>query len=121
MRVQESHECCGHRMLSELDTVDPKTGRIRVSYSHATRTLSESIDFVRSAGFSWIQGKGQYRNAQRLKKEFEKIGFEVTEISLGRNPNTGASLRMYVATKNKKKTVAKKTTSTRLRPRSVSK
>lgn len=126
MDICEYRNCCGHFVLSELEDVNPRTGKIEevCLYTHKSeKTLKTRLgQHAADKSFSWIGTQHQLNSARALRREFEKLGFKVTVVQLGKNPSTGNDLTMWVAVKNKKKKAsAKKALPTRLRLQGVPK
>lgn len=104
MKIQQTHECCGHRAISDLQDIDLKTGEVRMndSWSLVGRGNPVSLKNILGgphAAYSWIQGQGQFTKARKLGSEFRKLGFEIIKVDLGHNPghDKDYTLVMWIA------------------------
>lgn len=89
--------------IGNLNSINTRTGKIsrEYSYSGGDLTLREFLRGATVAAYSWIQGEGQKPYAERLGKEFRNLKYIVSKISLGRNPNSGCYLTMWIAKRTK--------------------
>lgn len=93
MKIEMSHDCCGHYAIRGLEGIDPKTGLIHSNWRTGTR-LDQNL-----AGpmyYSWIQGKGQSLHANKLASEFKKLKYTVEKVVLGHNQGHSKSYKLIM-------------------------
>lgn len=93
MKIEQSHDCCGHYQIRGLNDIDLKTGDVH-DYWHNARPLSKSL--VGPLYYSWIQGQGQSKHANKLASEFKKLKYTVEKVVLGHNPGHSKSYKLIM-------------------------
>lgn len=109
MKIETSHNCCGHRAISNLNDIDLKTGKILydggyVNYGERRPRVALST-LIRGQhwhdkpcqAFSWIANERQAEYSAKLKSEFEKLKFKVQTVRLNTNPKSGNKMHMRIA------------------------
>lgn len=110
MKIETSHNCCGHRAISGLNDIDLKTGKVhKDDYWGATRWRTGGkvalSTLIRDhhwhdkpcQAFSWIANERQGPQSAVLKLEFEKLKFTVQTVRLNTNPKSGNKMHMRIA------------------------
>lgn len=94
MRVEQSHDCCGHYQIRGLHDVDPKTGLVRNTWRVGASPLAQNL--IGPLYYSWIQGKGQSKHANKLASEFKKLKYTVEKVVLGHNPGHSKAYKLIM-------------------------
>lgn len=110
IEVTKTHgSCCGHRSIGNLGNVNVGTGRITRGYDGdiLLKTLiREHYDGASACAlWSWIATQDSVPNGDRLRKEFEKLGYKVVRQTGLVNPKSGNTLYMYIAKRTAQSTV----------------
>lgn len=96
MRIEQSHACCGHYQIHGLEDIDLKTGHVTNNWGR-NGPLSQNL--LGPLYYSWIQGQGQSKHANKLASEFKKLKYTVEKVVLGHNPGHSKAYKliMFVA------------------------
>lgn len=93
MRVEQSHACCGHYQIHGLEDIDLKTGLINNNWRTGTH-LAQNLPGP--LYYSWIQGEGQSKHANKLASEFKKLKYTVKKVVLGHNPGHSKTYKLIM-------------------------